>query len=47
MQVLDQLRVLSDERFLVIYESLAQQGFGPLDGEVAKRIDHEYSTLKR
>ena len=30
MQVLDQLRALNEARFLAIYESLSQQGFGPL-----------------
>ncbi len=47
MQVLDQLRVLSDERFLVIYESLAQQGFGPLDGEVAKLMKFRPQAIRK
>ena len=38
MQVLDELKRMSDERFLSLYEALAQNGFGPLDGEVAKMV---------
>jgi hypothetical protein len=38
MQVLEQLKKTSPERFLAIYESLAQHGYGPLDGEVAKAL---------
>ena len=34
MKVIEQLRVVSEEKFLAIYEALAQQGLGPLDGEV-------------
>ena len=38
MQVLEQLKSMSPERFLSIYESLQQNGFGPLDNEVAKSL---------
>jgi hypothetical protein len=38
MPVLEHFRTLSPERFLAIYEALAQQGYGPLDGEVAKLL---------
>lgn len=38
MKVIEQLRLLSDERFLSIYEALVRDGFGPLDGEVAKAL---------
>ena len=38
MKVIEQLRLLSDERFLCIYEALVRDGFGPLDGEVAKAL---------
>jgi hypothetical protein len=47
MQVLDQLRALSEERFLKIYESLAQQGFGPLDGEVAKVLKFRPQAIRK
>jgi len=48
MQVLQQLKAISPERFVAIYESLAQQGYGPLDGEVAKALKfrpHAIRTL--
>jgi hypothetical protein len=38
MKVIEQLRLLSDERFLSIYEALVRDGYGPLDGEVAKAL---------
>ena len=38
MGVLDELDRMSDERFLSIYTGLAQRGYGPLDGEVAKQL---------
>ena len=38
MPVLEELQRMSEERFLAIYEALAQQGFGPLDGEVANPV---------
>ncbi|HED64256.1 MAG TPA: hypothetical protein ENJ09_01755 [Planctomycetes bacterium] len=38
MAVLEQLRNTSEERFLALYEALADQGFGPLDHEVAKAL---------
>src|SRR5205809_209526 len=47
MQVLDQLRALSEERFLQIYESLAHQGFGPLDGEVAKALKFRPQAIRK
>lgn len=47
MQVLDQLRALSEERFLAIYESLSQQGFGPLDGEVAKVLKFRPQAIRK
>src|SRR5688500_19372467 len=47
MQVLDQLRALSDERFLAIYEALSQHGFGPLDGEVAKALKFRPQAIRK
>lgn len=47
MQVLDQLRALSDERFLKMYEALSQQGFGPLDGEVAKLLKFRPQAIRK
>ena len=36
MPVLEHFRLLSAERFLSIYQALSENGYGPLDGEVAK-----------
>ncbi len=47
MQVIAQLKSLDDERFTAIYESLAQEGFGPLDGEVAKALKFRPHAVKR
>jgi len=47
MQVLDQLRALSEERFLKMYEALSQQGFGPLDGEVAKALKFRPQAIRK
>lgn len=47
MQVVEQLKQLSDERFLVIYESLENQGYGPLDGEVAKLMKFRPHAIKK
>ena len=47
MQVIEQLKTLSSERFLTIYESLSQEGFGPLDGEVAKALKFRPQAIKR
>ncbi len=47
MQVLDQLKRLSDERFLSIYTALEREGFGPLDGEVAKALNFRPQAIKK
>jgi hypothetical protein len=47
MQTLEQIRVLSDERFLMMYEALAQEGFGPLDGEVAKLLKFRPQAIRK
>jgi hypothetical protein len=47
MQTLEQIRVLSDDRFLMMYESLAQEGFGPLDGEVAKALKFRPQAIRK
>ena len=46
MQVVEQLQRLSEERFLTIYTSLAQQGFGPLDAEVAKALHFRPQAIR-
>jgi hypothetical protein len=47
MKVVEQLRSMSEERFLAIYESLVQQGFGPLDGEVAKALRFRPQAIRK
>ncbi|MBK7877021.1 MAG: hypothetical protein IPJ77_14960 [Planctomycetes bacterium] len=47
MQVLEQLKKTSAERFLAIYESLQQNGYGPLDGEVAKVLHFRPLAIKK
>ncbi len=47
MAVLEHFRLLSEERFLAIYEALSQQGYGPLDGEVAKLLKFRPQAIKK
>ena len=47
MQVLEQIQRMSPERFLAIYQSLEQQGFGPLDGEVAKLLKFRPQAIRK
>jgi hypothetical protein len=47
MQVIEQLKKMDDERFLTIYTALEQNGFGPLDGEVAKVMKFRPHAIKK
>ena len=47
MAVLEHFRALSEERFLAIYEALSEQGYGPLDGEVAKLLKFRPQAIKK
>lgn len=47
MQVLEHLKNTSPDRFLAIYESLQRDGFGPLDGEVAKQLHFRPLAIKK
>jgi hypothetical protein len=47
MQVLEQLKSMSPERFLAIYQSLEVDGYGPLDGEVAKSVKFRPMAVKK
>ena len=47
MPVLEHFRTLSEQRFLAIYEALSEQGFGPLDGEVAKLLKFRPQAIKK
>ena len=47
MPVLEQLQTLSEDRFLALYESLSEQGFGPLDGEVANVMKFRPQAIRK
>jgi hypothetical protein len=47
MPVVEELQRLSDARFLQIYQSLENQGFGPLDGEVAKSLNFRPQAIRK
>lgn len=47
MKVVEQLKGMPEERFLEIYEALAQNGFGPLDQEVARELKFRPQAVKR
>ena len=47
MQVLEQIQRMKPERFLALYKSLEQQGFGPLDGEVAKVLRFRPQSIRK
>ena len=47
MQVIEQLKGMDAERFLHIYSALESQGFGPLDGEVAKAMRFRPHAIRK
>jgi len=47
MQVIHQLKKMSEDRFLHIYDTLSKDGFGPLDGEVAAALKFRPHAIKR
>jgi len=47
MPVLEHFKQLSEERFLGIYQSLTDNGFGPLDGEVAKLLKFRPQAIRK
>lgn len=47
MNVIEELNRLDDSRFLAMYESLVQNGFGPLDGEVAKSLKFRPQAIRK
>ena len=47
MNVLDHMRGMSPERFLAIYQSLEQKGFGPLDGDVARSLRFRPQAIRK
>ncbi len=47
MKVIEELKEMSDERFLEIYTALENQGYGPLDGEVARALKFRPHAIKK
>ena len=47
MKVIEQLKAMTEARFLEIYEALANNGFGPLDGEVARAMKFRPHAIKK
>jgi hypothetical protein len=47
MKVIEQLKGMRDERFLAIYEALSKDGFGPLDGEVARALKFRPQAIRK
>ena len=47
MQVLDQVKRMSPERFLALYSSLEHQGFGPLDDKVAMALRFRPQAIRK
>ena len=47
MTVLDHVRAMSPERFLALYRSLERDGFGPLDGEVARSLHFRPQAIRK
>jgi len=47
MIVLEHMKGMSPERFLSIYQSLERQGFGPLDGDVARALRFRPQAIRK
>ena len=47
MSILEAVKAMSDERFLAIYEALSEQGFGPLDGDVARAMKFRPHAIRK
>ncbi len=47
MPVIDHLKQMEDDRFLTIYSALAEQGFGPLDSQVATALKFRPHAVKK
>lgn len=45
--IVEELERMSEERFLAIYEALSEQGFGPLDSEVARALKFRPQAIKK
>lgn len=47
MSILEAVKAMTDERFLAIYEALSDQGFGPLDGDVARAMKFRPHAIRK
>ena len=47
MDVLEHMKGMSPDRFLAIYTSLEHQGFGPLDGDVARSLRFRPQAIRK
>jgi len=47
MKVIEELKKMDEERFLGIYQALENQGFGPLDSEVARIMKFRPHAIKK
>ena len=47
MSVVEELKSMSEERFLAIYRSLEDRGFGPLDVKVAESLRFRPQAVKK
>jgi len=47
MTVLEHVRAMSPDRFLSLYQSLEREGFGPLDGEVARSLHFRPQAIRK
>ena len=47
MTVLEHVRTMSPDRFLSLYQSLERDGFGPLDGEVARSLHFRPQAIRK
>lgn len=47
MTVLEHVHTMSPERFLALYRSLERDGFGPLDGEVARSLHFRPHAIRK
>ena len=45
--IVEELERMSDERFLAIYEALSENGFGPLDSEVARALKFRPQAIRK
>ena len=45
--VVEQFKRMAEDRFLALYESLAEQGFGPMDANVAKALKFRPHAIRK